>query len=549
MAGSDTTTVLITGENVAEKGVASGQSAAARSEKVKGETLPSGAASTPPRVWPVWLLLLCAGWTLYALTAQRSIGWQDSGYYQLRAIDGEIHTDLALATDHPLYILVGHLLSLPNPRLLPLLLNIFTGLGSAIALANLGGLLLGITKERWIAILTPGMLAVCHTLWWLSTVAEVYTWVIAGLTTELWLLYHLLRCPHWKLVAGLAFVSGVGLCIHNMALLPLPIYVLVTLALVRTRRLPVRALAIGALAWVAGSAYYLALVVLLAIREGSFQTAVMAALFGGWSGHVVGTVPPNSALLKVNLGIIALNFMNLLLPLTVVGWLNFRSTLGGLGSFAFASITLVEVVFVSRYFVADQFTFLLPTLVMVALAAGIGLHVLAVRGRRWKRVLIGLCCLAVVSQPALFAAAPAVVKKMGIDTSRDRPLKCRDEARYWLVPWKHDDDSAFRWAYEVLEWASRGGGILLADSTTANALIFVQRYWNVGSSVSLVDRGGLPDFRRDMAGFRRAVGERPLYALSDSPGYLRGRFGPLAKATRAEKEGPLYRLWWLPPSE
>lgn len=498
---------------------------------------------------PLWLLVLTAALVLYALTAQRGVGWQDSGDYQMRAIDGELSSGNGLATDHPLYVLMGHVLSLPSPRALPFLLNLCSGLGTALALANLAALLLLVTGRRWVAALIAGILAGCHTLWWLATVAEVYPWVIAGLTAEMWLLYRLLRQPSGGTAVLLAFVNGLGLAIHNLALLPLPVYASVVAYLIWRKMLPRWSAAAAVAAWVLGAGLYLVMALQLVIHTGSVTAAVKSALFGEqWFRLVVGSVEPIPALLRVNFGLMAINFVNPLLPLAVVGWLNLKSSVGRLGAFAFGMITVIHIVFVSRYFVSDQFTFLLPTLVMIAFAAGIGLRALAARGDRWKRVLLGLCCLSVVSQPFLLAASPAIVWRLGFDTSRDRPLKYRDEARYWLIPWKQKEDSAFRWAYETLEWASRGNGVLLTDSTTLNALLFVQRYWQVGRNVTIVRRGsGIPDFGRDMAGFRRAIGDRPLYVLSDSPRYLDARYGPLMKSMRVEKsEGDLlYRLRWL----
>jgi hypothetical protein len=488
---------------------------------------------------------------LYGLTAQRNINWQDSGQYQLRAIDREIQSGNGLATDHPLYILIGHVLSLANPAILPHVLNIFSGVGTAIALANLAALLLIITHRRWIAVLTVGMLAVCHTVWWLSTVAEVYSWSIAGLTAELWLLYLLLRRPRWGTAVLLAFVNGLGLCIHNLALLPLPVYALVTVVLVWEGRLPRWTLAAAAGAWVLGSGLYLWLAVMIGIHAGSLEAAIRSALFGKeWTKLVLGTAKPNRTLLEVNAGLISLNFINVLLPLALVGWLKFKSSLGRLGAFAFGSITLVHIIFVSRYFVADQFTFLLPTLVMVALAAGIGLMVITAHRDSWKRGVQILCCISLISQPFLFATSLSIVRRAGFTTSRERPLRYRDELRYWLIPWKQNEDSALRWALETLEWASLRNGIILGDSTTTSVLLFVQRYWHVGRNVIIVNRGcGLPSFATNADGFRRAVGDRPLYVLSDSPEYLRLRFGMLMSMARVEKtEGDLlYHLRWLAP--
>lgn len=514
---------------------------------MKTDPAQTNARTTVPSVRGTWLLtfLLCC--LLYSLTAQRTIGWQDSGWYQMRSINGELHTELGLALCHPLYVAAGYALSLLGPRPLPLALNIFSGIGMAIALANLAALLAIITRKRWVGIITAAMLAVCHTVWWLSTVAEVYTWVVAGLTAELWLLFLLLRRPGWRIATALAFVNGLGLCLHNLALLPVPVYLAVGVILVFQRKLPPWSIAPVAVGWLIGSGLYLGMTIDMAVREGSLSNAISSALFArNWSGHVLGTIG-ESMHLKANLGLAALNFANFLLPLAVVGWIHLGKFLGRLGASAFAAITLIQFLFVARYLVPDQFTFLLPTLVMISFAAGIGIALLSQRGPAWRRLVLVLCCISLAFPPVLYAAAPRIARVLGVQAARARPLPYRDEYCYWLVPWKCAEDSAFRFAMQALEYASRNNGIILPDTTTRSALLFVQRFYGIGSDVIVMHRGcGLPDYRTDVLAFRRAVGDRPLYVHSDSREYLRDRLGALSEETSTEKvhEGILYRLRW-----
>ena len=90
---------------------------------------------------------------------------------------------------------------------------------------------------------------------------------------------------------------------------------------------------------------------------------------------------------KVNAVLVAMNFVNVLLPLAIVGWINFRKQIGHMPATALGAITLIEVIFAIRYPVPDQFTFFLPSLFMIAVAAGIGLAVLSDTSRVMER-----CC-------------------------------------------------------------------------------------------------------------------------------------------------------------
>jgi len=166
-----------------------------------------------------WLtFIVCA--TLYLFTCQRGVSWQDSGMFQWRVLNSDLTGDLGLALAHPLYIAAGKLFMWFPLGDMPMRLNFLSGIGMAVALANLAAVLFLLTGKRWIGLIIAAIFALTHTAWWLSTIAEVYTLSLAGLSTELWLLILLLRNPRWYLLAGLAFVSGLGLAIHNLALLP-----------------------------------------------------------------------------------------------------------------------------------------------------------------------------------------------------------------------------------------------------------------------------------------------------------------------------------------
>ena len=318
----------------------------------------------------------------------------------------------------------------------------------AVALANIAAVVCKLTGRTRAGLLAAAMLAVAHTTWWLATIAEVYTWSVAGLTAEIWLLVLLLRRPRWDLLAGLALVNGLGLCVHNFALLGLPVYVVAAIALAVRRRVPVWSLAAAAGAWLLGAGIYLGMTVHLAAISGSWTDAVLSALTGRYGPQVL-NVAAASPQWKANAVLSAMNFTGVLLPLAVVGWVRLARHIGRPAAWALGALTVIHATFFLRYPVPDQFTFILPTLVMIAVAAGVGVSALMGISPKWRLAVSAVCLLSLAWQPGLYAVAPTLAKRMAPSMARERKA-IRDEARYWLVPWKHNERSARSFALRAL---------------------------------------------------------------------------------------------------
>lgn len=468
--------------------------------------------------------------------------------FQWRIWQADAWGELGLALAHPLYIAAGQIFHLLPEGWFCAGVNFFSGLGTAVAAATLAGIVATLTGRRWTGLAAAGMLAVAHTVWWLSTIAEVYTWSIAGLTIELWLLVSLIERRRGRHLVLLAMVNGLGLCVHNFALLPLPVYVAVGIGLVARRHLPGRWFAAAGGAWLVGASPYLTMIVLTATEPGgSAAAAISSALFGhGYADNVAGA-GGSWRLIRANAALAAMNFASLLLPLAIIGWVHFRRRLGAPLAAALGAITVIEILFVVRYPVPDQFTFLLPSLVMIALAAGVGLAVLADASRRWRRAAIAAAVLSILLPPAVYAAAPPLLRGAGVRVSRSRQLP-RDEMRYWLIPWKYNEHSAERFARSALRRAAPDG-VILPESTSDHPLLLVQDRDDLSPGVVIQFRGHpLPDCRREPGSFRAAVGDRPLYVVSPAPGYAPTWVAKGAPGVRHEAAEPLWRVFWVQPS-
>lgn len=487
----------------------------------------------------LWCLTFILGAALYLLTCQRGMSWQDSGMFQWRVFTGDITGSLGLALAHPFYIAAARVFTWLPLGSFAFQLNFFSGLGMAVALANLAVALVLLTGKRWIGFVAAALLALTHTAWWLSTISEVYTWSLAGLSTEVVLLILLLKRPHWTRIAGLAFISGLGLSTHNLALLPLPVYAAVTFYLIKQRQVPAWSLGAAAFFYLSGAGLYIALLLVSVVTGGNPAKALKAALFGRYYLQVfdAGFFSPYS---KINAALGAMNFINVLLPLAVAGWINLKKQLGAVPAAALGAITLIEFAFVIRYPVPDQFTFLLPTLFMIALAAGIGIAVLAGTSQRMKRLVIAACVLSILLQPVWYAAVPWLVRFSGINVQRSRDLPFRDELHYWLVPWKNTEHSAELFARAALTQAAPDG-MILADSTTVYPLLLAQHLGGLFPLVSVqLARSHLS---HGAAVFRSALGKRTLYVVSPHSGYIPAELISGADFIRTEQE-VLYRVQW-----
>ncbi|MDP6633384.1 MAG: DUF2723 domain-containing protein [Phycisphaerae bacterium] len=493
-----------------------------------------------------WCLCVLVFSLFYALTCQRGVSWQDSGMYQWRVIDGQYVGQRGLALGHPLYIGAAQILKYIPIGSLAGRLNFFSGLGMAVALANLTATLMLLTGRRWIGLLTVSTLATAHTVWWLSTVAEVYTWSAAGLTAELWLLVILVRGPSLRPLAGLALVSGLGLSLHNFALLPLPIYLVLVIVLVFRRRLSGRLLAVAGLAWLAGASLYLGFVIHHALAGGDVVDTMRSALFGRYAAQVLNT-SSLSQNFKANMALSALNFISMLGPLAIVGWFGMRRKLGLTLAVTLGAVTVIEVLFFIRYSVPDQFTFILPTLVTVALAAGIGLSILADMSRRVRTCAVSLCVASLAAQPVFYAAGPSLLRAAGVRVSRGRRLPFRDEMRYWLVPWKQNEDSAERFSVSALAQC-RPGSVILADSTSVYPLLVTRNGNDEYEDVQVSEFNRLlPSYDDDPQGYRRALAGRSLYVVSTEQEGLSTRLLADTEAIPCPADSPvLYRLEWKP---
>jgi hypothetical protein len=417
----------------------------------------------------LYAAVFLAAFALYALTTQGSAGWQDSGIYQCRILDFDFEEEQGLARCHPLLIVLGKAISIVVPGPEAWAINLVSALCGAIAVANIALLTRRLVPHTpSVTFLAAGMLLVSHTTWWLATICESQCVFLAIFTGQLLAAHWFLSTRSGKSALLLGALGGVGVLAHNLALLALP--GAAVLVIERCKR--------GDAGWtctirwlagcILGALPYMVMIAARAAETGPAE-AVGSALFGrSWQGAVLGASARATAM---GLGYVAFNFPNLAIPLCATGLFSTKRLLRKPMRYFLIYLLVIYFLFAVRYRVPDQFMFFLPFYAVVVVFAAAGAGRLS-RGRSWA-VWRSAIAFTIVLTPVFYHFAPDFVKafRMPLPGRRDLP---REHARYWLVPWKHDEDSAGVFARQALEEAG-GGGIIIADSTSYWPLLFERK--------------------------------------------------------------------------
>jgi hypothetical protein len=371
-----------------------------------------------------------------------------------------------------------------------------------------------------------------------------YGWVTAGLTTELLLLVGLLNQPRWWRLALLGLVNGLGFSMHNFALLVLPVYAVAALWLVARRQLPLGTLVLAAAAWGAGAALQLTLIVQAALVQGVLP-AIKSALFGcGWQHAVIGAPLHTLAWGCLYLG---MNWPFLSLGPVVLGWWLMARRVGKPVAAALGAVAAIHLGFAIRYQVFDQFLFLLPSYALLAIGAAVGYARLLELASPARRRIVALLIASLALTPVLYAVTPWLLTRTGHSVRGTYHLPLRDENRYWITPWRFNENSAERFAREILRTVPPNA-VILASGTVGPPVQALQQVEGLAPGVSVqtmleadaatgLTEPVLERMVEDPARAQRILGGRPLYVVANYPN---PEMGPIMKShTRLAPFGSL----------
>ncbi len=388
-------------------------------------------------------LVLAAGFfVLYLATCQRGWCWQDGGLFQRRIFSGDIEGSFGIAAAHPTFIWLGCAVDsvcrmLGGGMVARLFLtNAQSAFWMAVAVGFFAAAVRRYSGSGKASLICSFMLGFAHMTWWMGTICEAHALELALFAVELYIFVGLAKESRFSMRPGnaglacLAFASGLHFSVHNLALLALPVYAFVAWRMVRGRHLVAKLAGIAGI-WAIGASPVLYLAVREIPRSG-LLAAVRSVLVGSFGSEVVGILPSSPKIFLLNCALAALSFAVPFAGLGVV-----KRPRGSTPAIAELRVPLVvmlaiHAVFLVRYFVPDQAFFLLPTLALWILLMSPGFA--AERHPVRKLLQIAACGV-------LLPALASFIAPRGLDRGTHPG---RDDAKYFAIPWKFNEDSCDR---------------------------------------------------------------------------------------------------------
>ena len=153
-------------------------------------------------------LVLAGSLLLYGLTAMRSVGWLDATLILSNAMNLRLG---AWVNNHNLFSLVGHAWMAVFRFLDPhVALTLLAGLFGSLTVFLIYSAGRELTGSRLASAIGAAGLAVSHSLWWHSTMIEVYTLNGALIALALFLVFRFFRAGGFVCLVGAFFAAGLG---------------------------------------------------------------------------------------------------------------------------------------------------------------------------------------------------------------------------------------------------------------------------------------------------------------------------------------------------
>jgi hypothetical protein len=118
------------------------------------------------------------------------------------------------------------------------------------------------------------------------------------------------------------------------------------------------------------------------------------------------------------------------------------------------------------------------------IAVGLETAIRRIPHLKWKRVSIIALCVSIPILPVLtYAAFPVVLDTLSVKPVKIRSLPYRDNMRYFLMPWKHQDRGPERFAIESFEQAENA--TIIVDFTPLTVLKYYKNFEGYGQNTKL----------------------------------------------------------------
>jgi hypothetical protein len=472
--------------------------------------------------------------------------WQDSADAQVRIALDDWRGPFHLARSHVLYFMLAsglrHLLR-ADPAWCG---NVVSVLAGALTLANLAAVLSLLLRRRVAVIAAAALLACSHTLWRFSTMTETYSLVGALLSGQLLLLAAFDRSRRGWLLPLVGLLNGLAASNHNLALLTLGCYAVAgVITFPRWRRGYQRYVLLGAVAWMVGYAPMWALIV-SDLGAGAALPDVISSLLVGRNAEQVFNIGFGIGDAVRLAALFAMNFPTPLLFAALWGW----SGLGGRCDPSlrrtFVLLGAVHFLFVARYDIVDQFSFFVPTYVILAVFLGGGIDLLLDKCRPERRRVLTVCVLVMsMLSPVVYAVLPSVARRLpgSLVPIPKRAVPYRDPYRWFLVPWHAGYTGARRFGSEALDLLPPDA-FVITDSTLRGPLLYLQNAEGLRKDVRIGEGRWQPflaPHRPKPDEMRQLVRQGRLFSLAAEASHMGGNKW-IATEYRFEPAGPIYRV-------
>jgi hypothetical protein len=429
-----------------------------------------------------WLAPLLLPFAFYYYTSAPGIGMGDTALLVENAYFLKMSTHAAV---HSIAILIGKLfLYLPgyNPARELNLASAFTG-GTAILLYGL--LLYRVLRSRWIAVGCTGVLAVSHSMWWHSAIAESYAVNALFTVGALWLLFAAEQFGERRLVA-LFLIAGLSLFNHAQ----LGIIVvgaacsMAVIAAGKLRERERRVRRIAGLVAACSLAFVIGLIPWLVIfrqdvlrsgweravgnlrgssfRELMFEGSIVKGL---WSeGYLLFEQFPGPFLLA-------------LLPGLVLLARRYRLS----QSAGFFAMLALNSWFFALYNTWDRYAFLLPSFILLAFAGSLAVDAAWSRFPRGRPALVAVLLFSIAFPPWFYAQLSGWGAEGGYWSRRYGGAhhgNILDFAEYRANPNKRHWNDAEEYAELLFETLPKEAIYIGDDSRAFHALNYMRRYYH-----------------------------------------------------------------------
>ena len=372
----------------------------------------------------------------YFITACRTPGWVDATLIVSNVVDLELKS---WVNCHNLFHVLGYAwIALFPETHIHYALVLLSALFGALTVQLMFLVFLEVTNSRFIAAVGALILMMSHSLWWHSTMLEVYTLNTAILAAMLLCIIRYNQSEKMKNLYIAAFLLGLGCSNHLlMVLFVFGFIAVIVFLLFKKQKLTFTALAIILGCFLLGAGLYLFIftrdylhnVQLFSVRQPaqSLLAKYLRAL-GATVDHATGSdfrsymFPSDVSIAEKRFWrlnyiiIILLNYPSAAILFALFGFFSFWKKKLLRMTFLFFIIGLVaQIVWSSNFFIWDMYAFSLPVYVLLSLPMVFALHHLCTRFRSGRILLLVLL--------PLFMTSPLVYTIISDDGGKEGIVK------------------------------------------------------------------------------------------------------------------------------